>query len=66
MPPAPPKYVSTALNSASGLSRCYVNNERAQRWLTDALGLVTDDNEHRIGAFTVDFCWATQRWFVKA
>ena len=61
-----PKYVTTALNAASGQSRCYVNDTRTQGWLTDKLSLFTDDNEHKIGSFVVDFCWLNQKWFVKA
>lgn len=60
-----PKRAKKALNSASGLSKCYVNDQYTQLWLCDNLGLVTDDNEHDLGDFVVDFCWIQQKWFVK-
>ena len=60
-----PQYVIKSLNSASGVNKCFVNSSKVQDFLTDKLGLVTDDNEHRIENFIVDFCWVTQKWFVK-
>jgi hypothetical protein len=60
-----PNYVVAALNSASGLSKCYINNSKASQWLCNKLGLVTDDNEHDLGDYIVDFCWKTQKWYVK-
>lgn len=59
-----PQYVTEALNAASGKDRCYVNNDRANQWLSDKLSLFTDDNEHTLGSFVVDFCWLNQKWFV--
>lgn len=59
-----PEYVTNALNAASGIDRCWVNCQKAQKWLFNNLGLVTDDNEHDLGDWKVDFCWKTQRWFV--
>ena len=60
-----PEYVKKALNSASGFGKCYVNNQKAEQWLSNNLGLVTDDNEHDLGDFVVDFCWMNQKWWVK-
>lgn len=60
-----PDYVAKALNAASGACVLWVNNQQAQEWLCRNLGLVTDDNEHVVGDWTVDFCWKAQRWFVK-
>lgn len=60
-----PKHICASLNAATGLCKAYINNQVAQTWLTDKLGLVMDDNEHDLGDFTVDFCWAQQRWYVK-
>lgn len=60
-----PDYVAKALNAASGVCRSWVNNQRAQEWLSKTLSLYTDDNEHNLGNWIVDFDWKTQRWFVK-
>ncbi len=61
----PPKYVIRALNAASGLTRCYVNSERANNWLCSNLGLFTDDNEHKLSGFVVNFDWHIQKWYVS-
>lgn len=68
MPRPAPRYVLAALNGATGTLGSYrlrIGSERAQQWLTDNLGLVTDDNEHTVGGHTVDWCWAQQRWYVR-
>jgi hypothetical protein len=61
-----PHRVTKALNSASGVCACWVNDQYTQEWLSKRLGLVTDDNEHDLGEWKVDFCWKSQRWFVAA
>lgn len=59
-----PKYVINSLNAASGICRCYVNSQKANEWLCNKFGLVTDDNEQRLEGFIIDFCWKTQKWYV--
>lgn len=62
-----PKYVKDSLNCASGSfgGKLFVNNKKANEWLTDNLSLYTDDNEHELEGHIVDFCWKVQKWFVK-
>ena len=60
-----PKYVRLALNAASGFSRCYVNNEKAQSFLSKTFGLFTDDNQVEIENFgKINFDWRIQKWYV--
>lgn len=65
-----PKHILAAINAASGpigAKRLPIKNKRAQEWLTDKLGIVTDDNRHQIdGAmFPVNFYWPAQMWCVE-
>jgi hypothetical protein len=63
-----PEYAKRGLSAASGYvgGKMWVNCAKTNEWLARNLGLVTDDNEHRVGAYVVDFCWKAQRWHVKA
>lgn len=43
-----------------------VQGETVQMWLSDNLGLNTNDNMHVIGGFIFWFDWGTQTWRVGA
>lgn len=68
----PTKDVIKELNDAEAGRRdanapiCYINDDHTQTWLTQAFGLsLTEGNQHYVGSFTVDFCWNSQKWFVR-
>ena len=63
-----PLYVKRAIRSAYGSihDRSWaITCNKAQNWLTNALGLTTDYNRHEIDGSTVNFCWKTQMWRVE-
>lgn len=67
-----PSTIRAALNAATKMptlskdrTKFKINNKVAQSWLTQHFGLVTDDNEHEIDGFTVNFDWKTQEWYIS-
>lgn len=60
-----PVYVRKALNAASGINRCYVNNSQANEFLIKTFGLFTDDNECMIENFgKINFDWKVEKFYV--
>ena len=55
------------MNSASaplGSRRLFINDKRAQEWITRRFGLFTDDNSQTLNGEAINFDWVTQRWYI--